>query len=115
MRETIKRRLGMQCREVHVWRLLGKLRFSSRKHGKRALERDEAGIERRKKRTWAPIGQTTVIPFHFNRKRRSMIAGLTFTDCVFRLHEGAIRAPQFVPFLQALRRNCIRWSTCGRS
>jgi hypothetical protein len=58
--------------------------------------------------TWAPIGQTPVIQFHFNWKQLSMIAGLTFTDCVFRLHEGAIHAPQIVLFLQALRRHLKR-------
>lgn len=37
-----------------------------------------------------------------------MIAGLTFTHCVFRLHEGAIRSPQIVEFLRALRRHLRR-------
>ncbi len=37
-----------------------------------------------------------------------MVARLTFTDCVVRLHEGAIRAPQNVLFLQALRRHLER-------
>jgi len=59
-------------------------------------------------RTWAPVGCTPVIQFHFNWKQLSMIAGLTFTDCVFRLHEGAIRAPQIVLFLQALHRHLKR-------
>lgn len=35
----------------------------------------------------------------------SVIAGLTLTDCLFRLHEGAIRSPQIVQFLRALRQH----------
>jgi hypothetical protein len=59
-------------------------------------------------RTWAPKGQTPVIQFHFNWKQLSVIAGLTFTHCVFRLHEGAIRSAQIVEFLRALRRHLKR-------
>lgn len=55
VRETIKRRFGVQYSEVHVWRLLGKLGFSSQKPEKRAKERNEAGIERWKKRTWPAL------------------------------------------------------------
>jgi len=55
VRETIKRRFGVQYSEVHVWRLLGKLGFSSQKPEKRAKERDEAAIERWKKRTWPAL------------------------------------------------------------
>jgi transposase len=49
-----------------------------------------------------------VIQFHFNWKQLSVIAGLTFTHCVFRLHQGAIRSPQIVEFLRALRRHLKR-------
>jgi len=71
---------------------------------------DESGLSERptRVRTWAPRGQTPVIQFHFNWKQLSVIAGLTFTHCVFRLHEGAIRSPQIVAFLQALRRHLKR-------
>ena len=55
VRETIKRHFGVQYSEVHVWRLLGKLGFSSQKPEKRAKERDEAGIKRWKKRTWPAL------------------------------------------------------------
>jgi transposase len=55
VRETIKRCFGVQYSEVHVWRLLGKLGFSSQKPQKRAKERDEAAIERWKKRTWPAL------------------------------------------------------------
>lgn len=55
VRETIKRRFGVQYSEVHVWRLLGKLGFSSQKPERRAKERDEAAIVRWKKRTWPAL------------------------------------------------------------
>jgi DDE superfamily endonuclease len=54
-------------------------------------------------RTWAPKGQTPVIQFHFNWNHVSVIAGLTRTNCLFRLHEGSIRKEEIVEFLKALR------------
>lgn len=54
-------------------------------------------------RTWAPKGCTPVIQFHFNWKHVSAIAGLTRTNFVFRLHDGAIKSAQIVEFLKALR------------
>jgi transposase len=55
VRETIKRQFGVQYSEVHVWRLLGKLGFSSQKPEKQAKERNEAAIEGWKKRTWPAL------------------------------------------------------------
>jgi transposase len=55
VRETIKRHFGVQYSEVHVWRLLGRLGFSSQKPEKRAKERDEQAIARWKKRTWPAL------------------------------------------------------------
>jgi len=54
---------------------------------------DESGISERptRVRTWALKGQTPVIQFHFNWNHVSVIAGLTHTNCLFRLHEGSIR------------------------
>ena len=68
---------------------------------------DESGLSERptRERTWAPKGRTPVIQFHFNWKQLSMIAGLTIAQCVFRLHEGAIRSAQLVEFLKALRKH----------
>ena len=60
VRETIKRHFGVQYSEVHVWRLLGKLGVSSQKPEKRAKERDEAGIERWKRRTWTAQKRSAV-------------------------------------------------------
>ena len=66
---------------------------------------DESGISERptRVRTWAPKGQTPVIQFHFNRNHVSVIAGLTRTNCVFRLYDGSIKKEQTVEFLKALK------------
>ncbi len=52
VRLFIERQFGVLYSDVHVWRLLGQLGFSSQKRERRALERDEAAIEHWKKRTW---------------------------------------------------------------
>ena len=54
-------------------------------------------------RTWAPKGQTPVIQFHFNGTHVSVIAGLTRTNCPFRLHEGSIKKEEIVEFPKALK------------
>ena len=54
-------------------------------------------------RTWAPKGQTPVIQYHFNWTHISVIAGLSRTNCLFRLYEGSIKKEQHVEFLKALR------------
>lgn len=52
VRVFIERQFGVKYSEVHVWRLLGQMGFSSQKPERRALERDEAAIEDWKKRVW---------------------------------------------------------------
>jgi hypothetical protein len=66
---------------------------------------DESGISERptRVRTWAPKGQTPIIQFHFNWNHVSVIAGLTRTNCLFRLHEGSIKKEEVVEFLKALK------------
>lgn len=66
---------------------------------------DESGLSERptRVRTWAPKGQTPVIQFHFNWTHVSVIAGLSRTHCLFRLHQGSIKKAQIVEFLKALR------------
>ena len=66
---------------------------------------DESGISERptRVRTWAPKGQTPIIQFHFNWNHVSVIAGLTRTNCMFRLHEGSIKKEEIVEFLKALK------------
>lgn len=65
----------------------------------------ESGISERptRVRTWGLRGQTPVIQFHFNWNHVSVIAGLTRTNCLFRLHEGSIKKEQIVEFLKALK------------
>lgn len=71
---------------------------------------DESGISERptRVRTWAPKGQTPIIQFHFNWNHVSVIAGLTRTSCLFRLHEGSIKKEQVVEFLKALKAHLKR-------
>lgn len=52
VRVFIEREFGVRYSEVHVWRLLGQMGFSSQRPERRALERDEAAIEEWKKRAW---------------------------------------------------------------
>ena len=55
VRVFIERQFGVRYSEVHVWRLLGQMGFSSQKPERRALERDEDAIETWKKRTWPAL------------------------------------------------------------
>ena len=41
--------------------------------------------------------------FHFNWKHVSAVAGLTRSNFLFRLYDGAVRSAQIVEFLKALR------------
>ena len=52
VRVFIEREFGVRYSDVHVWRLLGQMGFSSQKPERRALERDEVAIEDWKKRIW---------------------------------------------------------------
>jgi transposase len=77
----------------------------ARREGRLIVFVDESGISERptRVRTWALKGQTPVIQFHFNWNHVSVIAGLTRTNCLFRLHEGSIRKEEIVEFLKALK------------
>jgi transposase len=59
VRQLIERQFKVRYSEVHVWRLLGRLGFSSQKPERRALERDEAAIERWKKQRWPALKKST--------------------------------------------------------
>jgi transposase len=52
VRLLIEKRFGIRYSEVHVWRLLGALGFSSQKPERRAIERNEQAVAHWKKRTW---------------------------------------------------------------
>ena len=79
---------------------------------------DESGISERpaRVRTWAPKGCTPIVQSHFNWNHASVIAGLTRTNCLFRLHEGSIKKEQVVEFLKALKSHikCPLLVTCAR-
>lgn len=55
VRELIERLYGVRFSEVHVWRLLGAMGFSSQKPDRRALERDEAAVLTWKRKTWPAL------------------------------------------------------------
>lgn len=55
IRLLIERRFGVSFSEVHVWRILGVLGFSSQKPERRAIERDAATVEHFKRNTWPAL------------------------------------------------------------
>ncbi|WP_445083206.1 IS630 family transposase [Candidatus Nitrotoga sp. HW29] len=81
------------------------LKKKPQREGRLTVFVDESGISERptRVRTWAPKGQTPVIQFHFNWNHMSVIAGLTRTNCLFRLHEGSIKKEGIVDFLKVLK------------
>jgi len=56
-------------------------------------------------RTWAPRGQTPVLPHHFNWKVLSAVAAITWWNFYFRLYPSAIRSPHVIDFLRHLLRH----------
>jgi transposase len=55
VRLLIEKRFGVSYSDVHVWRILGAMGFSSQKPEKRAIERDEQAVLHWKKKTWPAI------------------------------------------------------------
>jgi len=55
VRALIERLYGVHFSEVHVWRLLGAMGFSSQRPDRRALERDDAAVLEWKRRTWPAL------------------------------------------------------------
>jgi transposase len=55
VRWLIQRLYGVVFSEVHVWRLLGAMGFSSQKPERRAIERDEAAVLKWKRKTWPAL------------------------------------------------------------
>jgi DDE superfamily endonuclease len=82
----------------------------AKREGRLIVFIDESGLSERptRVRTWAPKGQTPIIQFHFNWTHISVIAGLSRTNCMFRLHEGSIKKEQHVEFLKALHAHLKR-------
>jgi transposase len=59
-------------------------------------------------RTWALKGRTPIVQFHFNWKHVSAVAGLTRSNFLFLLYDGAVKSAQTVEFLKALRAHLKR-------
>lgn len=51
----IERMHGVRFSDVHVWRLLGAMGFSSQKPERRAIERNEAAVQTWKRKTWPAL------------------------------------------------------------
>jgi len=66
---------------------------------------DESGLSERptRVRSWAPKGHTPVLQYCFNWHQLSVIAGVSFYRFYFRLFPGAIKGPQVIAFLRALK------------
>jgi transposase len=56
-------------------------------------------------RTWGRRGQTPILRELFSWKRISLIAGITWRQFFFRVHERSIKSAQVVEFLRALLRH----------
>ena len=56
--KLIEERFGVRYSTGHIWHLLRRLRFSCQKPARRAIQRDEAHIERWKKRRWPALKKT---------------------------------------------------------
>jgi transposase len=55
VRLLIEKQFGITYSDVHVWRILGAMGFSSQKPEKRAIERNEETVAQWKKRTWPAL------------------------------------------------------------
>lgn len=55
VRALIERLFGVRFSEVHVWRLLGAMGFSSQKPERRAIERSEQAVAAWKRKTWPAL------------------------------------------------------------
>jgi transposase len=55
VRALIERLYGVRFSEVHVWRLLGAMGFSSQKPERRAMERNEEAVLAWKRKTWPAL------------------------------------------------------------
>lgn len=55
VRALIQRLYGVTFSEVHVWRVLCQMGFSSQKPERRAIERDEAAVQAWRRKTWPAL------------------------------------------------------------
>ena len=78
---------------------------NARRDGRTIVFVDESGLSERPTRvkTWAPKGETPVLQYSFNWQQLSLMAGVSFWRLYFRFFHGAIKGPQIVEFLKALK------------
>lgn len=71
---------------------------------------DESGLTERphRVRTWGQRGRTPVLPCNYRWGNLSIIAAVTRTAFLFRLHTGAVRSGEIVQFLGHLHRHFRR-------
>src|SRR5438874_239232 len=85
------------CRELRL--------FRQRADSLQIVFIGESGLSERptRVRTWALKGCTPLVQFHFNCKHISAVAGLTRSNFLFRVYDGAVKSAQIVEFLNVLR------------
>jgi transposase len=52
---VLKRELGVSFSNVHIWRILGQMGFSSQKPERSAIERDEEAVQTWRTKTWPAL------------------------------------------------------------
>jgi transposase len=60
VRALIQRLYGVVFSEVHVWRILGAMGFSSQKPERRAIERNEHAVLAWKRKTWPALKKSAL-------------------------------------------------------
>ena len=92
-------RSELEARRIEAGKLLQRGR-----EGRIIIFIDESGIGN-DRIGWAPKGQTPVLQYSFTWNELSAVAGISFWNIYFKLVQGAVRAPEVVAFLKALRRH----------
>ena len=71
---------------------------------------DESGLSERphQVKTWAPKGQTPQLQISFSWGKLSLIGGISFWKCYFKMHRGSITSKELIGFLKSLRRQIKR-------
>jgi len=79
---------------------------NANKQGRTIVFLDESGMSERptRTRTWAPLGKTPALQYHFNWRQLTAMAGITWRRIYSWLFPGTVKPPQVVEFLQALQR-----------
>ena len=84
LNELIRKKFGLNYSDVHVWRLLGKMGFSSQKPERQAKERDEEAVQLWRKKTWPKIKKKPMKKDVMSGPRRSFGCSKTRSALTFR-------------------------------